>query len=116
MLVVAAIAMTSEYRFGTIRTTFQATADRTRVLWTKAAMIGAGSLPSGTCTLARTAVGVFFGTVCEAGLAVAASPMRSKSALARMGATLFCASLVRLCSGPAFALLPPSALTTLPRM
>lgn len=40
VLVMAAIAVTSEYRFGTIRTTFQTTADRTRVLWTKAALVG----------------------------------------------------------------------------
>ena len=41
VLVMAAIAVTSEYRFGTIRTTFQTTADRTRVLWTKAGLVGA---------------------------------------------------------------------------
>ncbi len=40
VLVMAAIAVSSEYRFGTIRTTFQATASRTKVLWTKAALVG----------------------------------------------------------------------------
>ena len=40
VLVMASIAVTSEYRFGTVRTTFQATADRAKVLWTKAAMVG----------------------------------------------------------------------------
>ena len=47
VLVVAAIAVTSEYRFGTIRTTFQATADRTKVLWTKAGMVGVLALVMG---------------------------------------------------------------------
>src|SRR4051794_14125718 len=40
MLVVAAMAMTSEYRFGTIRTTFQASPNRVKVLWIKAALVG----------------------------------------------------------------------------
>ena len=39
--------MTSEYRFGTVRTTFQSTADRAKVLWTKAAMVGALGLVLG---------------------------------------------------------------------
>ncbi len=41
ILVLAALAVTSEYRFGTIRTTLQAQASRTRVLWTKAGVIAA---------------------------------------------------------------------------
>lgn len=39
ILVMAALASTSEYRFGTIRTTFQAQPDRARVLWTKAGVL-----------------------------------------------------------------------------
>jgi ABC-2 type transport system permease protein len=39
VLVMAAIAVTSEYRFGTIRTTFQAAPNRARVLWTKGALV-----------------------------------------------------------------------------
>lgn len=39
ILVLAALAVTSEYRFGTIRTTLQAQPSRTRVLWTKAGVI-----------------------------------------------------------------------------
>jgi ABC-2 type transport system permease protein len=41
ILVLAALAVTSEYRFGTIRTTLQAQPGRTRVLWTKAGVIAA---------------------------------------------------------------------------
>ncbi|MDQ3474793.1 MAG: ABC transporter permease [Actinomycetota bacterium] len=41
ILVLAALAVTSEYRFGTIRTTLQAQPSRTRVLWTKAGVIAA---------------------------------------------------------------------------
>ena len=40
VMIMATIAITSEYRFGTIRTTFQLSPNRTRVLWTKAAMVG----------------------------------------------------------------------------
>lgn len=47
VLVMAAIAVTSEYRFGTIRTTFQTTAHRTKVLWTKAGLVGALALVMG---------------------------------------------------------------------
>jgi len=47
VLVMATIAVSSEYRFGTIRTTFQTTADRTRVLWTKAAMVAGLALVMG---------------------------------------------------------------------
>ena len=47
VLIMAAIAVTSEYRFGTIRTTFQTTADRTRVLWAKAGLVGALGLVMG---------------------------------------------------------------------
>lgn len=39
ILVLAALAVTSEYRFGTIRTTLQAQPSRTKVLWTKAVVI-----------------------------------------------------------------------------
>jgi ABC-2 type transport system permease protein len=39
VLVMAAIAITSEYRFGTIRTTFQTSPNRARVLWTKGALV-----------------------------------------------------------------------------
>lgn len=39
ILVLAALAVTSEYRFGTIRTTLQAQPSRARVLWTKAGVI-----------------------------------------------------------------------------
>jgi len=39
ILVLAALAVTSEYRFGTIRTTLQAQPGRARVLWTKAGVI-----------------------------------------------------------------------------
>ncbi len=39
ILVLAALAVTSEYRFGTIRTTLQAQPSRTRILWTKAGVI-----------------------------------------------------------------------------
>ena len=39
ILVLAALAVTSEYRFATIRTTLQAQPGRTRVLWTKAGVI-----------------------------------------------------------------------------
>lgn len=39
ILVMAALAVTSEYRFGTIRTTLQAQPNRTRVLWTKAGVV-----------------------------------------------------------------------------
>src|SRR2546423_4389710 len=48
-------------------------------------MIADTSVPSGAWTLVRTRVGVFFGTDCDAGLAVTARPMRLKSAVARMG-------------------------------
>jgi len=41
ILVLAALAVTSEYRFGTIRTTLQAQASRAKVLWTKAGVIAA---------------------------------------------------------------------------
>jgi ABC-2 type transport system permease protein len=47
VLVMAAIAISSEYRFGTIRTTFQTTASRTKVLWTKAALVGGLALVLG---------------------------------------------------------------------
>lgn len=40
IMVMSAVAVTSEYRFGTIRTTFQAVPNRTRVLWTKAGLLG----------------------------------------------------------------------------
>jgi len=39
ILVLGALAVTSEYRFGTIRTTLQAQPGRTRVLWTKTGVI-----------------------------------------------------------------------------
>lgn len=39
ILVLAALAVTSEYRYGTIRTTLQAQPSRARVLWTKAGVI-----------------------------------------------------------------------------
>jgi ABC-2 type transport system permease protein len=39
VLVTAAIAVTNEYRFGSVRTTFQATPHRVRVLLTKAALV-----------------------------------------------------------------------------
>lgn len=39
VLVMATMAVTSEYRFGTVRTTFQTTADRAKVLWTKAGLV-----------------------------------------------------------------------------
>ncbi len=41
ILVLAALAVTSEYRFGTIRTTLQVQPSRTRVLWTKAGVVAA---------------------------------------------------------------------------
>ncbi|MDQ3733891.1 MAG: hypothetical protein M3400_07840 [Actinomycetota bacterium] len=41
ILVLAALAVTSEYRFGTLRTTLQAQANRTKVLWIKAGIIAA---------------------------------------------------------------------------
>lgn len=47
VLVMAAIAVTSEYRFGTIRSTFQTTASRTRVLWTKAGLVAGMALVLG---------------------------------------------------------------------
>jgi ABC-2 type transport system permease protein len=43
----ASIAVTSEYRFGTVRATFQTTANRTRVLWTKAGLVGGLALVMG---------------------------------------------------------------------
>jgi ABC-2 type transport system permease protein len=39
VLVMATVAVTSEYRFGTVRTTFQVAPNRARVLWTKAALV-----------------------------------------------------------------------------
>lgn len=39
-MVMAALAVTTEYRFGTIRATFQATPNRTKVLLAKAALVG----------------------------------------------------------------------------
>lgn len=44
IMVMAAVAVTSEYRFGTIRTTFQAMPNRAAVLWTKAGVLGGLSL------------------------------------------------------------------------
>lgn len=41
VLALAAISVTSEYRFGTIRTTFQAVPDRTSVLFAKAGVVAA---------------------------------------------------------------------------
>lgn len=40
LMILAALAVTSEYRFGIIRTTFQAVTSRASVLFTKAALIG----------------------------------------------------------------------------
>src|SRR2546426_12725856 len=48
-------------------------------------MIVAGSVPRGTLMFVWMAVGVFFGTVIEAGPAVTARPVISKSAVARIG-------------------------------
>ena len=42
LMIMAALAVTSEYRFGTIRSTFLATPARDKVLLTKAALIGVG--------------------------------------------------------------------------
>jgi len=44
VMVMATIAITSEYRFGTIRTSFLAAPHRGRVLWTKGAMVAAMAL------------------------------------------------------------------------
>jgi ABC-2 type transport system permease protein len=41
LMIMAALAITSEYRFGTIRTTFQAVPNRASVLIAKAGLIGA---------------------------------------------------------------------------
>ncbi|MEV3976412.1 hypothetical protein AB0K68_51175, partial [Streptomyces sp. NPDC050698] len=41
LMIMAALAVTSEYRFGTIRTTFQAVPNRASVLIAKAGLIGA---------------------------------------------------------------------------
>ena len=40
LMIMAALAITSEYRFGTIRTTFQAVPNRASVLIAKAGLIG----------------------------------------------------------------------------
>src|ERR1700752_79259 len=48
-------------------------------------MMLSGSVPSGTRTLVRTEVDVFFGTVSVAGSTVTASPSKSKSAVATTG-------------------------------
>jgi len=47
VMVMATIAITSEYRFGTIRTGFLASPHRGRVLWTKAAMVAVMALVFG---------------------------------------------------------------------
>lgn len=47
ILVMAAMAVTTEYRFGTIRTTFQASPNRARVLWTKAGLVAVIALVAG---------------------------------------------------------------------
>lgn len=61
ILVLAALAVTSEYRFGTIRTTLQAQPGRTRVLWTKAGVVAALALVIGeVAAFATFAVSQFF--------------------------------------------------------
>jgi ABC-2 type transport system permease protein len=57
LCIMAALTVTSEYRFGVIRTTFQATPNRTKVLLTKTALVGIyGALLS--TVLAFLAIGV----------------------------------------------------------
>ncbi|AFU05947.1 MULTISPECIES: ABC transporter permease [Nocardia] len=57
LMIMAALTVTSEYRFGVIRTTFQAVPNRTKVLLTKTALVGVFSAVL-TTILAFLAVGV----------------------------------------------------------
>ncbi|MBF0662799.1 ABC transporter permease [Rhodococcus sp. (in: high G+C Gram-positive bacteria)] len=53
LMILAALSVTSEYRFGVIRTTFQATPNRTLLLTVKAALIGVlGAILTGVLGLA----------------------------------------------------------------
>ncbi len=63
VLVLAALAVTGEYRYGTIRTTLQAQPSRARVLWTKAAVIaGVAFLIGELAAFATYGVSKFFDT------------------------------------------------------
>lgn len=54
ILVFGALAVTSEYRFGTMRTTLQAQPSRARALWTKAGVIAAVAFVIGEVTAFAT--------------------------------------------------------------
>ncbi|WP_433592069.1 ABC transporter permease [Nocardia sp. CA-145437] len=56
VMILAALAVTSEYRFGTIKTTFLATPSRTTVLLTKAGLIG---VAMGLLSVVLTFLGFF---------------------------------------------------------
>lgn len=61
IMVMAALAVTSEYRFGTIRTTLQAQPARARVLWTKAGVVAALAFITGeVAAFATFGVSQFF--------------------------------------------------------
>ncbi len=63
VLVLAALAVTGEYRYGTIRATLQAQPSRARVLWTKAAVIaGVAFLIGESAAFATYGVSKFFDT------------------------------------------------------